>query len=123
MPVGGRGVQERHRPVGDRELARADVVRELIPEVVLQVGAVGALRFGVNLQLDGSVLEPGPDAELVLRHLDQWGIEIALGSATDGPAAPAQRDDEAERHGNGDVLAAHPRILHCVGHLQEGFRG
>ncbi len=74
-------VQERERPVGDLQCADADVVGQLIAEILLQIGAMAALRFGEDLDPNRGVVEPGDDAEAVLadrqRRLSGVGLRGA----------------------------------------------
>ena len=74
----GPFVEERHRPVGDRELSDDDVVAQLVAEVGLQIGAVIALGFGVELQLDWGVGESDLYAVAVLDDLDGRLVGVGL---------------------------------------------
>ena len=89
-------IEERQRPVRHRELADADVVGELIAEVGLQIGAVAALRFGVELQLHRRVLGSGPDAEIVLGDAGRRLVGIDVGRTGDLAAAPRRDECQTE---------------------------
>ena len=87
-------VEERQRAVGHGELAEVDVAGHLVTELVLQLGAVTALRLGVQLDLHGGVGVAGDDACTVVAQSQRRLGRILRGRTGDLVGAAGRGDGQ-----------------------------
>lgn len=91
------GVQERHRTVGHLQgPPDTEVIADPIAEIVLQIGAVGALRLGVDLDTCRCLGESRDDAEAVFAHLGHRFHRIGLWAAGNLARAPDPPGQQGE---------------------------